>query len=144
MNASLSMLSRVLVIGWACVWIGALPLFHTHLPGGLDQSLALAHTVFSSDLPGEFSAFSHRTAQDETELSALAYHFQELGFVASASSDDDKRKSPGQTVSAFLLPVIPSAALTLEQQHIAPVPAAQRLWSQDSHGLRAPPSLVSL
>ena len=144
MNASPPMLFRLLVIGWACVWIAALPLFHTHLPGGLEKSLAVPHTVFSSDLPGEFSAFSHRTAQDEAELSAFAFHSQELGFVASASSDDAKRKSPGQTASVLLLRVVPSADPTFERLPVASATEARRLWSEDSHGLRAPPSSVSL
>ena len=144
MNASLTTLSRCLLIGWACVWAAALPLFHTHFPGGLEKPFAVPHTVFSSDLPGEFSAFSHKRAQDEPELSAPAFHFQELGFVASASSDDDKRKSHGQMASEIVLPVASSAALTSERLHVAPVPASQHLWSQDSHGLRAPPSPVSL
>lgn len=144
MKAALTMLARFLVIGWASVWVAALPLFHTHFPGGLEKFLAVPHTVFSSDLPGEFSAFSHRTTQDEAELSALVFHFQELGFVASASSDDDNRKSPGQATSVLVLPVVFFAAPTLEQLHVAAVPEPQRLWSQDSHGLRAPPAPVSL
>ncbi|HKR80186.1 MAG TPA: hypothetical protein VJR69_10835 [Nitrospira sp.] len=144
MNASLLMLSRLLVIGWACVWSAALPLFHTHLPGGLEKSFAVPHTVFSSDLPGEFSAFSHRTAQDEAELSGFAFHSQELGFVASASSDDAKRKSPVQTASLLLLRVVPSVDPTFEQLPVASAIEPRRLWSEDSHGLRAPPSPVSL
>jgi hypothetical protein len=144
MNASLLMLSRLLVTGWACVWLAALPLFHTHLPGGLDKSYAVPHTVFSSDLSGEFSAFSHRTAQDEAELSAFAFHSQELGFVASASSDEDKRKSPAQTASVLLLRVVPAADPTFEQLPVASATDARRLWAEDSHGLRAPPSSVSL
>ena len=144
MHASRTMLARFLIIGWACVWVGALPLFHTHFPGGLEASLAVPHTVFSSDLPGEFSAFSHRTAQGETELSALALRFQELGFVASTSSDDGKRKSPGQPASVFLLRTIASADSAFEPLHVPAILEPQRLWSQDSHGLRAPPSVISL
>ena len=108
MKASLVVLSRLLIIGWACVWVAALPLFHTHLPGAFEKPVGLPHTVFSSDLPGEFSAFSHRTAWDEAELSALAFHSQELGFVASASLDDGKRKPLGQSASVLLLPCYPS------------------------------------
>ena len=144
MKASLIMLSRFLVIGWAGVWVAVLPLFHTHFPGGLETSLAVPHTVFSPDLPGEFSAFSHRTGQDEAELLAFAFHSQELGFVASASSDDDKRKSPGQTPSVFLLGVVLPAAPGFEKLPVASVAEPLGSWAQDSHGLRAPPSAVSL
>ena len=139
MIASLLMLSRLLVIGWASLWIAALPLFHTHFPNALEKSLAVPHTVFSSDLPGEFSVFSHRTAQDESELSALAFHSQELGFVASASSDGGKRHSQGQTASAFLLPVIAFDPPTFEHLQVSSGVGPQYLWSPASHGLRAPP-----
>ena len=143
MNASLLMLSRLLVIGWVCVWIAALPLFHTHVPDGLEKSLGVPHTVFSSDLPGEFSAFSHRTARDEAELSALGFHSQELGFVASASLDDGKRKPLGQTASVLLFRVTPSSLQTLQLLHDLPAAHPETLRSQDSHGLRAPPSPIS-
>jgi hypothetical protein len=144
MNASLLMLSRLLVIGWVCVWIAALPLFHTHVPDGLEKSLGVPHTVFSSDLPGEFSAFSHRTAHDEAELSAFAFQFQELGFVASASSDDSHRKSPPQTASLLLRGVVSYTDPTFERLPVTSATEPLRLWSEDSHGLRAPPSPVSL
>lgn len=143
MRASLVVLSRLLIIGWACVWVAALPLFHTHLPGAFEKPVGLPHTVFSSDLPGEFSAFSHRTAWDEAELSALAFHAQELGFVASASLDDGKRKPLGQSASVLLFRVIPLSLQTLQLLHELPAAHPQTFWSQDSHGLRAPPSAVS-
>jgi len=143
MKASLVVLSRLLIIGWASVWIAALPLFHTHLSGAFEKPVGLAHTVFSSDLPGEFSAFSHKTARDEAELSALAFHPQELGFVASASLDDSKRKPLGQTASVLLFPVTPSSLQTLQLLHDLPAAHPETLRSQDSHGLRAPPSPVT-
>jgi len=142
MKASLVVLSRLLIIGWACVWVAALPLFHTHLPGAFEKSVGLPHTVFSSDLPGEFSAFSHRTAWDEAELSALAFHSQELGFVASASLDDGKRKPLGQSASVLLFHVSPPSLQTLQLLHDLPTAHPETFRSQDSHGLRAPPSLV--
>ena len=144
MRASLVALSRLLIIGWATVWVAALPLFHTHLPGAFEKPVGLPHTVFSSDLPGEFSAFSHRTAWDEAELSALAFHSQELGFVASASLDDGKRKPLGQPTSVFLLPFTPPALLTPRLLYDLRVAQPETLWSSDSHGLRAPPPPVSL
>lgn len=143
MKASVVVLSRLLIIGWGSVWIAALPLFHTHLPGAFEKPVGLAHTVFSSDLPGEFSAFSHRTARDEAELSALGFHSQELGFVASASLDDGKRKPLGQTASVLLFRVTPSSLQTLQLLHDLPAAHPETLRSQDSHGLRAPPSPIS-
>ena len=142
-KASLVVLSRLLIIGWASVWVAALPLFHTHLPGAFEKSVGLPHTVFSSDLPGEFSAFSHRTAWDEAELSALAFNTQELGFIASASLDDGKRKPVGQTASVVLFRVTPPTLQTLHPLHDLPAVHPETLWPQDSHGLRAPPSPLS-
>ena len=139
MRVSLIVLSRFLLIGWASVWVAALPLFHTHLPAVFETPVGLPHTVFSSDLPGEFSAFSHRTAWDETELTTLALNSQELGFVASASLDDGKRKPLGQTTSVFLLRVPPPSLLTFRLFHDLPVAQTEILWLPDSHGLRAPP-----
>jgi hypothetical protein len=119
------------------VWAGALPLFHTHIPAALDKSGGLPHTVFSSDLPGEFAAFSHRTVSDEAELSAPTFHSQELGFAATASVDG-KRKPLEQTASASLH-VIRPAFVTVRLDHDLPLTQCDTLHSSDSHGLRAPP-----
>jgi hypothetical protein len=144
MNASLAVLSKLLIVGWASVWVAALPLFHTHLPGAFEKGVGLPHTVFSSDLPGEFSVFSHhRTASDQAELSAPALHSPELGFVASASLDDGKRKPLGQTASLFLPSVSPDRLLAFRRVHAHPVILPEPGWSPDSHGLRAPPAPVS-
>ena len=143
MKASLLILSRFLVIGWACVWVAALPLFHTHMPGVLDKPVGLPHTVFSSDLPGEFSAFSHRTASDDAEFSPLAFHSQELGFAASASLDDGKRKPFEHTASASLVPMNRPALLTIRLLHHLPLAQPETFRSFESHGLRAPPEPLS-
>jgi hypothetical protein len=143
MKASLVVALRILIIGWASVWVVALPLFHTHLPGVLDKPVGLPHTVFSSDLPGEFSAFSHRTTTDEAEFSALAFHSQELGFVTSASLDDGKRKPLGHTASLFLAPVTPRSLPAIRLLEDLPALQPDSIYAPASHGLRAPPGPLS-
>jgi hypothetical protein len=50
---------RLLVVIWAIAWVGATPLFHIHIPDTTDRWSSLhsggAHTVFTQDLPGEYS-----------------------------------------------------------------------------------------
>jgi hypothetical protein len=137
-----SLLSQFILIGWATVWITALPLFHTHLPSFFQQPVGVPHTVFSPDLPGEYSVFTSKTTPDASALSVLVSHSPELGFVASWEKDTTR------------LPL-------LEQSRILNVPdplrhpAAQRLQTRPGgdpknaprsphiHGLRAPPAPVS-
>lgn len=143
MKASIVVLSKLVIIGWASVWVAALPLFHTHLPGPFGMSASQPHTVFSVDLPGEFSAFNHRAAPDDAELSAPAFHTQELGFVASTTIDDGKRKPLAQTAFLFLAPVNALAPPIFRLLHHRPVADPDTPWASDSHGLRAPPAPVS-
>jgi hypothetical protein len=142
-RSALIVLSRFLLIGWASVWIAALPLFHTHLPSIFQQPVGVPHTVFSPDLPGEFWAFNHQTAPDESDLSVLVMNSPELDFVASLE-EDGKRKSweDGGSVLAVLL-----SSTACPQSRWVPPPAIRDLhcrWSPFSHGLRAPPQPVSL
>jgi hypothetical protein len=141
MKGSLVILSKLLIIGWASVWIAALPLFHTHVPDAFEKPVGLPHTVFSSDLPGEFSAFNHRTAKDDSELSPLSFNSEELGFIASASLDDGKRKPLEQTACLFFFPVTASAHVAF--RFLRPVTQSDPLWSPHSYGLRAPPAPAS-
>src|SRR5690242_15664131 len=49
---------HLLTLVWVITWVATVPLFHTHLPDvndGRASHHGLAHTVFSPDLPGEFS-----------------------------------------------------------------------------------------
>ena len=135
---ALVVLSRFLLIGWASVWIAALPLFHTHLPSLLQQSIGLPHTIFSPDLPGEYWAFSHKTDQDASELFASGSSSSELGFVAS-SEEDAKRKTEERSV-ILILPSVVSTTLASQRIETLPViidPNAR--WFPHIHGLRAPP-----
>jgi hypothetical protein len=139
----LHVLSQFLLIGWASVWITALPLFHTHLPGVFQQRVGLAHTVFSPDLPGEYRAFSHTTAHDETELSVLTSNSPELGFVASF--EEDGKRNLLYERNALLFGIFtPPTRLASQRVQELPIIVPKTRWSPDTHGLRAPPAPVSL
>ena len=142
---SVAVLSRFLLIGWASVWIAALPLFHTHLPSIFQQPVGIPHTVFSPDLPGEYLAFGHTTVPDESELSVLGSHSPELGFVASAAlEDEDGKRNPQSDRSVSLVPALIAPMLAFQRVHDLPPLDPHTQWSPDSHGIRAPPARVSL
>jgi hypothetical protein len=142
---AVAVLLRFLLIGWASVWIAALPLFHTHLPGIFQQPFGIPHTVFSPDLPGEYSAFSHQTVPDESRLSVLALHSPELGFVASAASvDEDGKRKPRSDRSISLVPALIAPTLASQRIQVLPPLDPHTQWSSHSHGIRAPPAPVSL
>ena len=78
---------HLLTLAWVIIWVAAVPLFHTHLPDVTDRSTSyqgLAHTVFSPDLPGEFSRFSTTHHGPFSQLSNRVSNSPELGFVFSA------------------------------------------------------------
>ena len=141
---AVAVLSRFLLIGWAGVWIAALPLFHTHLPSIFQQPVGIPHTVFSPDLPGEYLAFSHQTVPDESDLSVLASHSPELGFVASAELEEDGKRKPQSDGSLSLVPPLITPTLSSQRVHDLPPLDPLTQWSPDSHGIRAPPAPISL
>ena len=134
-------LARLLMIGWASVWITALPLFHTHLSGILQQPVGVAHTVFSRDLPGEFWAFNHKSRPNECDLWRLASSSPELGFVASLQEDGNRKPWKLGDLSSPLR-IQPPALL--DSEPIQRRPTIKRTsWSPCNHGLRAPPQPLS-
>jgi hypothetical protein len=135
-------LSRLLLVGWASVWIAALPLFHTHLPSVFEQAVGVPHTVFSRDLPGEYWAFHHKATPNESDLSGLASNSPELGFVASLG-EDGKRKPWKEGDSVLAVPLaFPALPLTPWVSRAAILDAHSR-WLPLNHGVRAPPAPVS-
>ena len=96
-------LSRLLILTWLISWVITIPLFHVHLPDVKDGPVffpsGLAHTVFSPDLPGEFSHFSiardHRSGL--LDLSQRALNYPELGFSVLNNNPYEDRKPGKQT-----------------------------------------------
>lgn len=85
---------RILTAAWLIIWVTTLPLFHIHVPDTTDRWSALqsggAHTVFTRDLPGEFS---HPFHDHFGHLSQRVVNSPELGFALfNDKSEDQKAK----------------------------------------------------
>ena len=87
---------HLLTLVWVILWVATVPLFHTHLPdvNDLASRQGLAHTVFSPDLPGEFSCAHSNGFQ----LSTRSQNSPELGFVLSTAEDSKKGTYQAQSV----------------------------------------------
>ncbi len=77
---------RLLILLWLVIWMTSVPLFHVHIPDITDRWSALqtggAHTVFSPDLPGEFSRPFHNSDQEHAaQLSSRGTNSPELGIA---------------------------------------------------------------
>ena len=92
--------SHLLAIPWMLMWVLIVPLFHVHaldIQEDLSRFQAfLPHTVFSADLPGEYTT---RTGIDERGMPgnqhALSSHFlqySEMSISLFSEDDDTKRK----------------------------------------------------
>ena len=135
--------SRLLVLVWVIAWVTTVPLFHIHLPDISDrlasQGGGVAHTVFSPELPGEFSRFSHN--QDHfTHLSSKVLNSPELGFVLSSAYSKDREVAQTSALPVLLCllyrPFLPAAALESSGPR-------QLLLFGASQSPRAPPTLTS-
>jgi len=88
---------RVLILGWLITWVATVPLFHTHVPDTTDDWSALksggAHTVFTPDLPGEFSHPIREKHFDHSgQLSQRVVNSPELGIAVFDDPEDRKAK----------------------------------------------------
>lgn len=79
---------RILVALWLSLWILWLPLFHIHIQ--TETQRGISHTVFSPDLPGEYSPFKTDSVgrqQDAQQRTGHAAHlrsgssYSELAFT---------------------------------------------------------------
>ena len=88
--------AHMLTLGWVIIWVVTVPLFHAHLPDVDDFAFrqGVAHTVFSSDLPGEF----YWPNGNDSQLSTKTPHSPELGFVLSTAEESKKGKSQALSV----------------------------------------------
>jgi hypothetical protein len=131
---------HLLTLVWVITWVTTVPLFHTHLPDvsdGLAGRHGLAHTVFSPDLPGEFSC----THSNVLHLSTKAQNSPELGFVTSIDSKDTTFE---ELCALYIIPCCVSerpvlAALVVDSHD--PPPKTDR--SRAAQSARAPPVIVS-
>src|SRR5262245_54309972 len=138
--------SRLLVLVWVITWVTTVPLFHTHLPDISDPQPSqggVAHTVFSPDLPGEFSRFSTTNHHDHfAHLSSRVFNSPELGFVISSERSKDREVKQPSVLNILCdlpnRPFLPTAALESRAIH------RRFLILAGPQGPRAPPSVVYL
>ena len=137
--------SRLLVSVWVITWVTTIPLFHTHLPDIFDGEASqsgVAHTVFSPDLPGEFSRFSNTNHHDQfAHLSSRVLNSPELDFVLSECSKDRAGKQPSVFSILCCLPNRPLLPTVAIESRAIP---RGLLVLAGRQGPRAPPSVVSL
>lgn len=138
--------SRLLIAVWMITWVTTVPLFHTHLPDSSDRQACqggVPHTVFSPDLPGEFSRVSNTNNHDHfPHVSSRVLNSPELNFAISSEHSND-REVKQLSVLGFLcyLPhwsSRPTAAIESRAIH------GRLLVVAGPQGSRAPPSVVSL
>lgn len=92
--------SHFLVIPWLLTWVLIVPLFHIHaldMQEDRSQSQAfLAHTVFSADLPGEYSSPTGIDQRgmpgNQHALSSHYLQYSEMAIGLFSEDDDTKRK----------------------------------------------------
>ena len=134
---------RLVILAWLTIWVAALPLFHIHVPDTTDRWSAIqsggAHTVFTRDLPGEYSQPFHGQRGDESHLSGRSVNSPELGIAIF--DDPDDRKNKAVPVLATLFHVC-ECSLRLGRIAIAPHKNRQDQLSPAFSASRAPPQVL--
>lgn len=129
--------ARFVILAWAIIWFTTVPLFHTHLPDTDRQASqgGVAHTVFSPDLPGEFTRFSIIHYGPFSQLSNRVSNSPELGFIFSAW----QVTAPDVLEVGTLLDA-PFLSTSVNAPHAA---RCKSLLLPTSSSPRAPPSVMS-
>ena len=136
----------LLIVAWLIAWVTTVPLFHTHLPdiaeGPASLHGGLAHTVFSPDLPGEFSRSYGVTHQDQyAHLSNRVSNSPELGMVLL--EEDTKHRKVGHP-SVLIILCCPPTSPFLPPSTLESAAVPQRfLLFVAPRGPRPPPAVVS-
>jgi hypothetical protein len=140
-------LSRLLILAWLMTWVTTVPLFHTHLPDTTDGPASLqgglAHTVFSPDLPGEFSRSYNVTRQEHFfHVSNRVSNTPEVGIALLNDYSKNRRMGQPSILGVHCRlpnrPLLPNSAI--ESRAIY----RSSLLFVGPQGPRAPPSFVSL
>lgn len=144
--------SRVMVVVWASIWMLAAPLVHIHPEADHHHGAAdhvhggTVHTVFSPNLPCEFSVYDHASvAHDESHcpLHLIAQplhgleHF-EIDLVLASSAAPQVGKGTALDVAAHSFHINPPARAHVDYQ-LQPSPSLTNLLLTTSLSSRAPP-----
>ena len=140
---------RLFFLQWLVTWVLITPLFHIHtLDIQEDRSffkLFLVHTVFSPDLPGEYSPQStvHQagTPNNQGTFSTHFAHYSEESFTF-ISEDDSKWEKRIEASQAHLSPL--KHFRLKSGRYVIPNPVSPHLMLlASSVSFRAPPSVSS-
>ena len=140
---------RLFVLPCLVTWVLITPLFHIHtLDIQEDRSffkLFIAHTVFSPDLPGEYSPQStvHQagTLNNQGTVSTHFAHYSEESF--SLISEDDSKWEKGIKASQGRLAPLKHFRLKSGRYVIPNLVSPHLMLLASSVPLRAPPSVSS-
>ena len=131
---------RLFVLAWLITWITSVPLFHIHIPDTTDRWSLLhsggAHTVFTPDLPGEFS---QPFIGSHVFLSKRGVNSPELGIVLFDEKSKDRKSKALNILGApylFLDIRVPSLMFASPGQH------RKLHLPQTFPASRAPPRIV--
>jgi hypothetical protein len=144
--------SRVVVLVWASLWMLAVPLVHIHPEadhrhGAADHNHGgTVHTVFSQDLPCEFSTYNHASVADEESRCPLhliaqpthGFEHFEIDFVLASSAEPRVGKGTTLDVAAHFSHAPPPTRLHAVWQP-QPRPSLTNLFLTSSLSSRAPP-----
>ena len=135
---------RLVILAWLTMWIATLPLFHIHVPDATDRWSTLqsggAHTVFSPDLPGEYSHPFHDNQQRRSShVSNRVVNSPELGIVVLEDPDNRKVKRLHVLGAQF---IFSDASLQPRHMWVSPEKSHHLQLFQAFPVSRAPPRIV--
>ena len=144
--------SRMLVLVWVSIWMLVAPLVHIHPEADHRHGAAdhlhggTVHTVFSPNLPCEFSVYDHASVADDESRCPLHLiaqlphgleHF-EIDLILASSAEPQVGKGTALDVAAHFSHAPPPARLHAVWQ-TQPRPSLTNLFLTTSLSSRAPP-----
>ena len=96
-----------LMLSWVIPWLLSIPLYHIHALNGQENpahsSSFLPHTLFSGDLPGEYSIGEDGREKAAHDQQSVQVHFPRYSEINFDLEDDDGNKSGVQPSPIALL-----------------------------------------
>jgi hypothetical protein len=137
---------RLLMLSWLIVWVASVPFFHLHFPDNTDRWSSLrsggAHTVFTPDLPGEFSLpFTHANDRRSAHLSLPVVNSPELSLVLSEQKSNNHEPKPSSLL-LYLTSVIADPPLLPGGTFTRPRKRGNCCDHIALHASRAPPLVL--
>jgi len=134
----------LLIVVWLITWITTVPLFHIHIPDNTDRWSALqsgAHTVFTRDLPGEYSRPIHDIHPWHSgHLSQRTVNAPELGIALFNNNSEDQKAKQLYVLFALYHP--PNTWLTSWPFECSGISHEVSLLPEAFPAPRAPPRVV--